>query len=103
MTTNLPADPREVGDVQDGTTLRDGAVTPRDTDFLGPTNAGVAGPEGNPHGPFVVNPELHAVEGNHPVRPGLVNDDPAVQSTEETAHMEEFLAEAPALPEAPTG
>lgn len=41
-----------------GTRLRDGAVDPRDTDYLGPSNAGKEGEDGNPHGPNVVSPEL---------------------------------------------
>jgi hypothetical protein len=46
-----------------GPKLRDAAVDPRPGDFLPPSNAGVPGPEGNPHGPMVVAPELRAIEG----------------------------------------
>ena len=49
-------DPRDISAQQLGTKLRDASVDPRPGDFLGPINAGVAGPEGNPHGPNVVNP-----------------------------------------------
>ncbi|MGO3072445.1 MAG: hypothetical protein ACTIID_12925 [Brevibacterium linens] len=41
-----------------GSRLRDGATDPRPGDYLGPSNAGVEGEAGNPHGPNVVNPEL---------------------------------------------
>lgn len=41
-----------------GTRLRDGAVDPRGDDFLGPSNAGKPGEEGNPHGPNVISPGL---------------------------------------------
>lgn len=37
-----------------GSRIRDGAVDPRDDDYLGPSNAGKA----NPHGPEVINPGL---------------------------------------------
>lgn len=84
--TAMPTDPRDVELEQIGTRLRDGAVTPRGDDFLGPTNAGAEGDLGNPHGPHVVNPEIHATSW---IRPGLVSDDPETQSEQET----EFLAE----------
>lgn len=78
-----PADPREVGDEQVGTKLRDGAVDPRPGDFLAPTNAGDA----NPHGSDVVSPGLHAVESVRPVKPGDVHvDDPEAQDAAETEH-----------------
>lgn len=41
-----------------GTRLRDGAVDPREGDYLGPPNAGAEGELGNPHGPNAVSPEL---------------------------------------------
>lgn len=41
-----------------GSRIRDGAVDPKPTDYLGPSNAGKAGEEGNPHGPNVINPGL---------------------------------------------
>lgn len=83
----MSLDPRTLTDEQVGTRLRDGAVDPRDGDFLGPTNAGAEGELGNPHGPHVVNPEIHAVQDVRPVRPGLVSDDPATQSADEAAHL----------------
>lgn len=64
-------DPREHTDEQVGTALRDAAVDPRPEDFLAPTNAGKDGPEGNPHGPHVVAPQIHASTGQ-PVVPGPV-------------------------------
>ena len=93
----MGADPREVGEVFDGTTLRDAAVDPRPTDFLPPTNAGLEGEAGNPHGPNVVSPEIHAVEGNRPVLAGLVSSDPAVQEAAETAHLAEWHQTAGAI------
>lgn len=82
----MPIDPRTLEDEQIGTRLRDGAVDARTTDFLGPTNAG----EDNPHGPTVVNPEIHARQGVRPVRPGEVSDDAEVQDEAETAHLTEW-------------
>ena len=70
--------------VQVGTPLRDAAVDPRPEDFLPPVNAGQA----DPHGPLVVNPELHA-EGVGPIVPGPVSDD-----AEEQAAIESSVAEA---------
>lgn len=66
-----PPDPREVTHVQGGTPLRDAAVDPQPEDFLPPTNAGKEGPEGNPHGPTVVAPQIHASTGQ-PVVAGPV-------------------------------
>lgn len=48
-----------------GAPLRDAAVDPQPGDLLPPTNAGVAGPVGDPHGPHVVaievdDPRRHA-------------------------------------------
>lgn len=86
----MPQDPRTIEDEQIGTRLRDGAVDPRPADFLGPTNAGAEGELGNPHGPTVVNPELHAHQGVRPVRPGAVSDDAEAQSTDETEHLQEW-------------
>lgn len=78
------ADPREVHrDTLVGTPLRDAAVDPRPGDFLAPVNAGQA----NPHGPEVVNPEIHASQGVRPVKPGEVHvDDAAAQDAAEKAH-----------------
>ncbi|MEV8177197.1 Ig-like domain-containing protein [Cellulosimicrobium funkei] len=81
-------DPRDVTDVQIGTRLRDAAVDPRPDDFLPPTNAGEPGELGNPHGPTVVSPEIHASQGVRPVRPGEVSPVAATQSAQETAHAQ---------------
>ena len=83
----MTADPRNLTTVQHGTPLRDAAVDPLPTDYLPPLNAGKEGEEGNPHGPNVIAPEIHASQGTRPVRPGVVSDDPATQSTEELAHL----------------
>lgn len=84
----MSADPRDyTGPIVTGTPLRDAAVDPLPGDFLAPTNAGAAGELGNPHGPSVVSPEIHASEGARPIRPGVVSDDPATQDTDETAHL----------------
>jgi|GEM_PF-1331697 len=80
-------DPRTIpATTQVGTKLRDAAVNPTEDDFLPPVNAGVEGELGNPHGPSVVSPEIHASQGVRPVRPGDVDDDPAGQSADETGH-----------------
>lgn len=70
--TATPPDPRDLTLQQLGTPLRDAAVDPREGDFLPPTNAGKAGQEGNPHGPNVVAPGIHAVQGPGPIVPGPV-------------------------------
>lgn len=69
---------------------RDGAVDPLPGDFLGPTNAGVEGELGNPHGPHVVSPEIHASEGVRPIRPGEVDGDPELQDADEHEHLAEW-------------
>lgn len=86
----MPQDPRTLEDQQVGTRLRDGAVDPRPADFLGPTNAGAEGELGNPHGQTVVNPEIHASQGERPIRPGTVSSDPATQSADESEHLQEW-------------
>ena len=86
----MPLDPRNLEDQQVGTRLRDGAVDPRPGYFLGPTNAGAEGELGNPHGPTVVNPEIHAMQDNRPVRTGAVSDDADTQSADETEHLQEW-------------
>lgn len=69
----MPLDPRTVVNARQGTPLRDAAVDPLPKDFLGPTNAGKAGDAGNPHGPHVVNPELHGIEaGSDDTGPGTM-------------------------------
>lgn len=98
----MTIDPRTLTTPQRvGTRVRDAAVDPRDTDFLAPTNAGAEGELGNPHGPHVVNPEIHALQDVHPVRPGPVSPDLATQEANEVEHLEEYLADAPA-PAEPT-
>lgn len=87
-------DPRDVVEAQVGTKLRDAAVDPLPKDFLGPTNAGVAGEMGNPHGPHVVNPEIHASEDNRTIVPGPVSSDPAVQEAAEAAGLIEWHEDA---------
>lgn len=41
-----------------GAPLRDAAVDPRESDHLPPSNAGVEGEQGNPHGPHVIAPGI---------------------------------------------
>ena len=78
------ADARDFADPQVvGTKLRDAAVDPEPGDFLAPTNAGKA----DPHGPDVVSPGIHALQGVRPVKPGPVHvDDTDKQDAAETAH-----------------
>ncbi len=99
-------DSRDVGVVKVGTPLRDAAVDPRPGDYLAPSNAG----EADPHGPLVVNPEIHG-EGPGPIVPGLVSDDPAVQDAIESAVSEAvkvrgvsvpLVTAAAAIPDPPT-
>lgn len=72
-------DPREVTESIVGTRLRDAAVDPEPGDFLAPIGAG----KGNPHGPEVVSPEIHA-SGPAGIRPGEVFvDDVDRQETRE--------------------
>lgn len=99
----MPTDPRTIEDERVGTRLRDGAVDPRPGDFLGPTNAGAEGELGNPHGPTVVNPEIHALQDNRPVRPGPVSDDPAAQDADERAHLTEWHPDTAAPAPDPEG
>lgn len=82
-----PADPRDYP-AQLPKLGRDGAVDPQPKDYLGPTNAGEPGELGNPHGPTVVSPGIHAVQDVRPIRPGEVSDDPAVQEAAEVQHLE---------------
>lgn len=86
------ADPREyVTPTVVGTPLRDGAVDPVEGDFLGPLNAGLVGEDGNPHGPNVITPQIHASDGIRPVRPGAVSSDATQQDEDEKAHLSEHL------------
>lgn len=87
-----PIDPRTVTPTQVGTRLRDAAVDPRPGDFLPPSNAGEPGELGNPHGPTVVAPGLHGDESGRSIRPGLVSNVPATQSTDE---LEQLAADQP--------
>lgn len=74
-------DPRDIEDGVVGTRLRDAAVDPQPEDFLAPINAG----EGNPHGPGVVSPEIHA-SGPAGIKPGnAFVEDPAKQESREKA------------------
>ena len=94
-------DPRDVAETRVGTPLRDGAVDPLPKDFLGPTNAGEEGQLGNPHGPTVVNPELHGVQDNRPIRPGAVSSTPATQEAAEVAHLNTWQPSTVPPPEEP--
>ncbi len=84
-------DPRNLATQQLGTKLRDAAVDPLPGDFLGPINAGVEGPEGNPHGPNVVNPEIHGLEENRGIVPGLVSGVAATQQNAEVDSLRSSL------------
>lgn len=76
-----PADPRDLSNVKVGTPLRDAAVDPQPEDFLPPINAGLEGEDGNPHGPNVVAPGIHALKGQAIV-PGPVDDGQEARETE---------------------
>jgi hypothetical protein len=88
------ADPRKVTTTLVGTPLRDAAVDPKDGDFLAPTNAG----EANPHGPDVVNPEIHASQGLRPVRPGDVPEADEQDGNEKDHTVELQASEKPEQP-----
>lgn len=90
----MALDPRGLEVQMVGTPLRDAAVGPLPGDFLGPTNAGEEGELGNPHGPSVVNPEIHASQGVRPVRPGEVSSDAETQDADETEHLVDWMPEA---------
>lgn len=91
-------DPRDSTVEQVGTALRDSAVDPHEEDFLPPTNAGKPGSEGNPHGPHVVSPELHASQGVRPVKGGPVEEadeqEPAELTHAEAAASGDVLTDA---------
>lgn len=108
----VPADPREATHQVVGTPLRDAAVDPAEGDFLPPTNAGADGPEGNPHGPQVVAPGIHAVAGPGPIVPGpvgrfeqeedgsqVVISDTVEQQRRETTAAEKVFLERQPVPE----
>lgn len=99
----MSADPRDYATTQVGSPLRDAAVDPQPVDFLPPTNAGADGELGNPHGPSVVAPGIHAADQVHRIRPGAVSDDPDVQSDEETEHMVTTTQPQAATPEPDPG
>lgn len=82
------ADPRDfVEPTRIGTPLRDAAVNPRPSDFLAPSNAGAEGELGNPHGPNVISPGLHADESVRTIRSGPVGSAPTPQGAEELASL----------------
>lgn len=85
-------DPREVTSEVVGTRLRDAAVNPEPDDFLAPVNAG----DGNPHGPEVVSPEIHA-SGPAGIRPGNV----FVEDTAKQEKREKAFADARLIQQAP--
>lgn len=97
----MTADPREVTTTVHGTPLRDAAVDPEEADFLPPVNAGLEGEEGNPHGPNVYAPGIHASNQFRPVRPGPVDPDPAAQSEDESEHAAEHLYPTAETPDDP--
>ena len=95
----VPADPRDLEDGVVGTRLRDAAVDPRPEDFLAPLNAG----EGNPHGPEVVAPEIHA-SGPAGIVPGnAFVEDPAKQEKREKDFAQARLIEQVPAAEAVKG
>ena len=69
------------------TKIRDAAVNPLSKDFLEPINAGAPLPLGDPHGPFVVSPQLHADESVRPLVSGPVSGTPATQEAAEKASV----------------
>lgn len=89
----MSTDPREIKPIVHGSRLRDAAVNPKDTDFLPPVNAGLPGEEGNPHGPNVYAPGIHAYQGVRPVAPGKLPADPAEQAAHEVAHAGQWQAD----------
>jgi len=91
----MVADPRDITPVRHGTPMRDAAVDPKPGDFLPPVNAGKVGEDGNPHGPNVYAPGIHAVQGIRPVTPGPVSPDADTQSTVESAHATKWQGPDP--------
>lgn len=74
-----------------GTPLRDAATDPRPSDFLPPVGAG----KGDPHGPEVVAPEIHA-SGTTPLVPGPVGAPADQQDRESEAARLALIERAPA-------
>lgn len=96
------ADPRDyVEPTQIGTTLRDAAVTPSAVDFLAPSNAGAVGELGNPHGPSVISPGLHADESVRTIATGPVSSIKATQDAAELASLVASQSTAVTPPEVP--
>lgn len=93
-----PPDPRDAEVNQVGTRLRDAAVNPQPGDFLAPINAGKPGPEGNPHGPNVVSPEIHGSVGQA-IAPGPVSTDPEVQEAKEAELAQRTRIDSEPVPE----
>lgn len=88
-------DPRATTEERVGTQLRDAAVDPEPSDFLAPVNAG----KGDPHGPEVVSPEIHA-SGPAGIRPGDVHvDELDEQEKAEKAHADARLIQQTPAPE----
>lgn len=85
-------DPRDVTHETVGTPLRDAAVDPEPSDFLAPINAG----DGNPHGPEVVSPEIHA-SGPAGIRPG----DVFVEDVDKQEKREKAFADARLIQQTP--
>ena len=92
----MAIDPRLLETQRVGTPTRDGAVDPRPGDFLGPTNAGAEGEQGNPHGPHVISPGIHALQDVRPVRPGEVSADADEQDAAEREHLVDWHPSAAA-------
>ena len=96
------ADPRDyVEPTRVGTPLRDAAVDPRPTDFLAPSNAGAVGELGNPHGPHVISPGLHADESVRTIATGPVSSDKAAQEAKEASSLVAAQPTATTPPEVP--
>ena len=94
----VPPDPRDGLTDQVGSRLRDAAVDPHEDDFLPPINAGKEGPEGNPHGPNVVSPEIHGSVGQA-IAPGPVPADAGEQQAKESELAERTRIEGEPVPQ----
>lgn len=93
--TPAPPDPRDHTVEQVGSKLRDAAVDPQPEDFLPPINAGEPGELGNPHGPTVVAPGIHAITPGIivPGPVGRLEKDVVVADTDEQQRRETTAAE----------